>query len=69
MSKRKPLPYKANQLKDMAIMSNSSAAREILALMKGAQFTPEDAMRRLGMALHHLHESTAALKEIDGVER
>ena len=69
MSKRKPLPYAANQLKDMAIMSNSSAAREILTLMRGTQFTPEEAMRRLGMALHHLHESTAALKDIDGVER
>ena len=29
----------------------------------------EEAMRRLGMALHHIHESTSALKEIDGVER
>lgn len=69
MPRAKPLPYKANHLKEAAIMSNTSAAREILALMKGARFTPEDAMRRLGMALHHLHESTAALKEIDGVER
>jgi hypothetical protein len=32
-------------------MSNANAAREILALMKGNQFTPEEAMRRLGMAL------------------
>ena len=69
MTRAKPLPYKANQLKDMAIMSNSSAAREILALMRGERFTAEDAMRRLGLALHHIHESTAALKDIDGVER
>ncbi len=69
MTKAKPLPYRANQLKDDAIISNSSAAREILTLMKGERFTPEEAMRRLGMALHHIHESTAALKEIDGVER
>ena len=69
MTRAKPLPYRANQLKDEAIMCNTDAAREILALMKGDRFTPEEAMRRLGMALHHLHESTAALKEIDGVER
>ncbi len=69
MTKAKPLPYRANQLKDDAIISNSSAARELLTLMKGTQFTAEEAMRRLGMALHHIHESTAALKEIDGVER
>ena len=69
MTKAKPLPYRANQLKDEAIMCNVDAAREILALMKGNQFTAEEAMRRLGMALHHLHESTAALKDIDGVER
>ncbi len=69
MTKAKPLPYRANQLKDDAIISNSSAAREILTLMKGERFTPEEAMRRLGMALHHIHESTTALKEIDGVER
>ncbi len=69
MTKAKPLPYRANQLKDDAIISNSSAAREILTLMKGERFTPEEAMRRLGMALHHIHESTSALKEIDGVER
>jgi hypothetical protein len=69
MTRAKPLPYKANQLKDDAIMSNANAAREILVLMKGNQFTAEEAMRRLGMALHHIHESTAALKEIDGVER
>lgn len=63
------MPYKANQLKDDAIMCNANAAREILALMKGDRFTAEEAMRRLGMALHHIHESTSALKEIDGVER
>ena len=69
MSRAKPLPYRANQLKDDAIISNSNAARELLTLMKGTQFTAEEAMRRLGMALHHIHESTSALKEIDGVER
>ncbi|MCK4826165.1 hypothetical protein KA005_61040 [bacterium] len=69
MPRAKPLPYKANQLKDDAIMCNANAAREILTLMKGDRFTPEEAMRRLGMALHHIHESTTALKEIDGVER
>ncbi len=69
MTKAKPLPYRANQLKDEAIMCNVDAARELLALMQGDQYTAEEAMRRLGMALHHLHESTAALKEIDGVER
>jgi hypothetical protein len=67
MTRAKPLPYRANQLKDDAIMSNASAARELLALMKGNQFTPEERMRRLGLALHHVHESIAALKEIDGV--
>ena len=66
MTRAKPLPYRASQLKDDAIISNSNAAREILTLMKGERFTPEEAMRRLGMALHHIHESTAALKEIDG---
>ncbi len=69
MTKAKPLPYRANQLKDEAIMCNVDAARELLALMQGDQFTAEEAMRRLGMALHHIHESTTALKEIDGVER
>ncbi len=69
MTKPKPLPYRANQLKDDALISNSNAAREILSLMKGDRFTPEEAMRRLGMALHHIHESTTSLKDIDGVER
>ena len=63
------MPYRASQLKDDAIISNSNAARELLTLMKGTQFTAEEAMRRLGMALHHIHESTSALKDIDGVER
>ena len=69
MTKRKPLPYAAMQLRDEAIMCNANIAREIKYLMSGEQFTPEEAMRRLGMALHYVHESTAALKEIDGVER
>jgi hypothetical protein len=63
MARRKPLPYAASQLVDEALMQNSDAVRALMPLINGKELSPEEHMRLLAKAIHHLHESTLALKE------
>ena len=68
MTKPKPLPYRANYLKDMALMDFSEVLEVLIGFIEQV-LTPEEQMRRVGKSIHLLHEGIYKLKEIDGVER
>jgi len=64
MKRRKPLPYHASQAVDAAIMENACAVKALLPLVNGNVVSAEERYRLIGQAVHHIHMSTAALKEI-----
>ena len=69
MKRRKPLPYHASQAVDAAIMENTCAVKALLPLVNGTGITAEERYRLIGQAVHHIHMSTAHLKEIRMEER
>lgn len=62
MTKRKPLPYHVSYAIDKALCENSQAVQALLTVMN-AQTTTEERYRLIGKAIHHIHESTSALKD------
>ncbi len=63
MTKPKPLPYKAGQLIDAALMENKSALNSLLPLVDNKPIPAEEKVGRVAQAIHHIHESSSALKE------
>ena len=69
MSKRRPVGYAAGALIDAALMANSQALRALRPLMDGREKTTEERYRLIGLAIHEIHESSAALREIPQAAR
>jgi len=66
MTKRKPLPYAAGQSIDDALMAISEALRTLKPIIDGKEMTTTEIYRRVGLAIHHMHETTQSLHEIKG---
>lgn len=63
---RKPLPYAAGQLVDIAMAYNLDAGK-VLRQIIDTPMTSEERYRLLAKAVDKLHQSTAALKEVSQI--
>jgi hypothetical protein len=62
--RRRRLPYAAGELIDDALGENQLAVKALMLLIDGKPTTAEERYRLIGKAIHHIHESTAALREV-----
>lgn len=68
MSRRKPLPYAAGQLVDLATMELSDAMRAIRPLLTEQQMTETEQIRRIAQTVFFISRASEALQQIRQIQ-